>query len=230
MINRLFNFISNIFAPEESIEQSKKKWTKLAQEDAKYFVLSDPDRQNEEKFRASGKEDFESLILKDEFLQDRLKKISVKTVLEIGCGVGRITEFIAGSFEKVYAVDISGEMIKKLKNRLQGISNIKAFETDGVSLPLEDDSVDFVFSYIVFQHMPSREVVGKNFEEVSRVLKKKGIFKVQVRGTKAPKKEWYYGIDCNYRDIEKLCAKTGFSVLRHEGEGSKYFWLILEKK
>ena len=99
------------------------------------------------------------------------------SVIEIGCGIGRITEFIAKDFKKVIGIDISGEMISKCKKRLKHQKNIAYYETDGKTLPSSDNSIDFVFSFIVFQHMPDKKVIRKNFMEVNRILKKFPDFK-----------------------------------------------------
>ena len=75
MIKRLINFILNKTTPDETIRESKEKWTKLAKKNAKYFIYSDTENQSDEEFRMSGQGDFERHILNDSFLQNRLKKI-----------------------------------------------------------------------------------------------------------------------------------------------------------
>ena len=58
------------------------------------------------------------------------------TVLEIGCGSGAFTTFIAktvGNDGKIYALDIQPEMLKQLRNKLSGpeyrnINNIELIE------------------------------------------------------------------------------------------------------
>jgi ubiquinone/menaquinone biosynthesis C-methylase UbiE len=46
--------------------------------------------------------------------------------------------------------------------------NVTFQATDGANLPLEANSFDFVFSYEVFQHLPSHEVIRQNLTEVAR--------------------------------------------------------------
>jgi SAM-dependent methyltransferase len=46
-----------------------------------------------------------------------------------------------------------------------------------------DNSFDFVYSYIVFQHIPNRDVVLNYLSEARRVLKPGGILRCQLRGT-----------------------------------------------
>jgi ubiquinone/menaquinone biosynthesis C-methylase UbiE len=54
-------------------------------------------------------------------------------------------------------------------------SKIEFLASDGVSLPQEANSADFVWSYEVFQHMPSHDIVMGNLREVQRILKPTGI-------------------------------------------------------
>ena len=56
------------------------------------------------------------------------------TVLEIGCGAGRITRALAEVFGQVYAVDVSGEMIAKAKLALADVPNAHVFQNNGTDL------------------------------------------------------------------------------------------------
>src|SRR5439155_19364195 len=105
------------------------------------------------------------------------------TVLEIGCGSGRITRALAEVFGQVYGVDISGEMIRQAKESLAGCPNAHVAQNNGMDLKaLGKIRVDFAFSYIVFQHIPSREVIYSYVREVNRLLRTGGLFKFQVQG------------------------------------------------
>jgi ubiquinone/menaquinone biosynthesis C-methylase UbiE len=88
-------------------------------------------------------------------------------VLEIGCGSGRITRALAEIFGEVYAVDISGEMIRQAARGAADTPNAHVFQNSGTDLAvLGDIQVDFAFSFIVFQHIPSREVIHSYVREV----------------------------------------------------------------
>lgn len=227
-IKEILRKIIYFFSRKEIIQESKKKWDNLAKENARYFILSNKESENEEGFKKAGEKDYNEFILNDQIIKERFIGRD-KIVLEIGCGIGRMTEFFVKDFKKIYGVDISEEMIKKGKERLAGINNIELLETDGVHLPLADNSMDLIFSYIVFQHMPSYEVVEKMFREIKRILKKDGLFKVQLRGTPAKRGVWYYGVDYNIDSAKKLIDKIGFNLIRYDGAKTKYFWLWLKK-
>jgi SAM-dependent methyltransferase len=96
--------------------------------------------------------------------------------LDLGSGLGRVTRALARRFDEVVAVDVSAEMVRRAEalHPKADFPSISFHATDGVHLPLEDESVDFVFSYEVFQHLPSREVMHGNLVEVARVLRPEG--------------------------------------------------------
>jgi ubiquinone/menaquinone biosynthesis C-methylase UbiE len=101
------------------------------------------------------------------------------TVLEIGCGAGRITRMLAGTFAKVIATDVSSDMIEYARSRIKN-EKIEWQETDGDILPAADNSLDAVFSCHVFQHFPSNTVQLQMFKEINRVLKPSGTFLVHL--------------------------------------------------
>jgi len=222
--------VSSIF-PDESITHSKNKWNKLAEENPRYYVVSRKGRDiTESDFQEVGRKNYEELISGDITLKERLVNFNNKKVLDIGCGLGRLEEFFSPNFKEVYGVDISEQMVEQAKERLKKYRNIHLSSTDGITLPFDKGFFDFVFSYLVFQHMPSREVVEKNFIEVFRVLKENGIAKIQIRGGHTPFKwQWFYGPSWSEEKAVKMVEKIGFRVLKTEGENTKRFWLWLTK-
>ncbi len=223
--------IINSFVPTEKLVDSKKKWNGLAEKNAAYFVMTDyGEGITEEQFRTSGMKDYEQLIGGDSLLASRLSPFNTKDAMEIGCGIGRITEFLSKNFRTVSAVDISEEMVHKGSQRLVSAKNISFKATDGTSFPFANASFDFVFSFIVFQHMPDVETVTKNIAEISRVLRPGGIAKIQLRGLPTSKKNWFYGPSFSVADANKLIKNLPLTLIKSEGEGQRYFWIWLEKK
>lgn len=209
----------------------KDLWEKLARENSRYYINSDKGRGiTEEEFTDSGLEDYIKYVLNDDLIMDTLKFGECPiTIVDLGCGTGRMTEFMANDFDRVIGLDISGEMIREGKRRLGNPAEIELIETDGESIPLEDNSVDVVFSYLVFQHIKSRSMVEKNFEEVYRVLKPDGLFKVRIRSDKVDLNKWWGGVDYTEQTIGKLIKKIGFDLLRTEPVEDYGFWLWLRK-
>jgi SAM-dependent methyltransferase len=97
------------------------------------------------------------------------------TVVEIGCGAGRITGMLALTFQHVIAGDVSPDIIEYARAHVP-LENIRWLVTDGDVLPAEDGQVDAVFSCQVFQHFPNNAAQLAMFREISRVLKPGGTF------------------------------------------------------
>jgi len=214
----------------------KIKWEALARKNPNYYVFSDDlVSKNETKYRESGKNDFQEFILKDEALRNFLENSQSKTCLEFGCGNGRMTEFLAKNFSKVYAADISKAMIKSAKKRLRHIKNISyLIENKGKKIGLNDKSIDFIFSYIVLQHLPSKKMVKDVLNEFYRVLKNNGFVKIQIRGVLAHGGlfrclKWYYGVSFSEKEIRDILKEISFKVIRSKGEKTKLFWLLIQK-
>lgn len=234
LINKIRNFFLSIISklfPEESIEKSKNKWNKLAKDNAMYYVVSKKGRGIDEgQFKETGEENYNEHIAQDDIVTQKLGNFSDKKVLNIGCGVGRLEECMSPHFDKVFGVDISEIMVEKAKERLSGLSNVEVVATDGMSFPYNQDYFDFIFSYIVFQHMPSKDVVKKNFEEIYRTLKKGGVAKIQIRGGHQPYKwQWFYGPVFKEKEAIEMVEGIGFKVLKTKDPQAKRFWLWLEK-
>ena len=219
------------FFPEEDILISKDKWNKLAQKNSRYYIVSRAGKEiNEKRFKEIGEENYHDLVLSDNLLREKLVDFKNKVVLDIGCGTGRLTELFAADFKNAYGIDISEEMIRQAKERLNDIKNVHLYATDGLNYPFEDNFFDFIFSFVVFHHMPNREVVKKNFEEVYRTLKKDGITKIQIRGGGQPYRwQWYHGKSFKKEEALEMLEKIGFKVLKVEGENTKLLWLWLVK-
>jgi ubiquinone/menaquinone biosynthesis C-methylase UbiE len=104
-------------------------------------------------------------------------------VLDLGCGSGAFTTFLAravGEKGKVYALDIQADMLKQLERKLskpenKDIKNIKLIEGNAYELPFDDGSLDLVNMVTVLQEIPDR---NKALHEVKRVLKPGGLFAV----------------------------------------------------
>ena len=92
-----------------------------------------------------------------------------KTVLEIGCGGGFwINTFLKESFGKVIAIDV----IPQSKN-IQIEEYHQLPECDYECSPIASNSIDFVWCYGVFCHLPN-EAVRKYLKNTLRVLKNGG--------------------------------------------------------
>jgi SAM-dependent methyltransferase len=99
----------------------------------------------------------------EKYVQEVVRIIQEKIVnnfhpheaIDFGCGVGRILIPLSKFCDKIYGVDLSDGMIKEtVRNCDQmGITNFDIVKSDGDSVGV-DHPVDFIHSFIVFQHIP----------------------------------------------------------------------------
>lgn len=92
--------------------------------------------------------------------------------LDIGCGTGVFTRILASRTDKVLAIDFSGEMVRRARERSTTFPNIEFVETDFLEYPLADESLDCVASIATFHHLPFDAACRK----VSAALKPGGVF------------------------------------------------------
>ncbi|MDP2638733.1 MAG: methyltransferase domain-containing protein [Candidatus Azambacteria bacterium] len=211
----------------------KIKWDILARIKPNYFVYSGIKNDDENKYINSGHEDVFRLIVNDNILKSKID-FNNAVALEIGCGNGRMSQFIGENFKKVYAVDISPHMIDLARRRLTNHNNIEFLVTDGGKLPVQDNIADFVFSYIVFQHFPNVGMVEENLKEVKRVLKNNGIAKIQFRGRVSTGGafrvfKWYYGVFFSEKELNNILEKNGLKPIKIYKTNEKELWAIFGK-
>ena len=88
--------------------------------------------------------------------------------------------------------------------------------------------VDFAFSTIVFQHIPSREIIENYVREVHRLLRPGGLFKFQVQGDATMQSEpgdTWVGVPFSEQDARNMARRCGFEPRHLHGAGGQYFWL-----
>lgn len=160
-----------------SSNEVRKQWDERARGDWKRHIWAEAS-DSEESFRASGERDYRKYV--QGFLSAQETDPQKLIALEIGAGAGRMSEFLCRNFRELVAVDVSAEMLRIGRSRV-GAENVLWLCNDGGSLnAIADASVDFVFSYSVFQHIPNAGRVAAYVREAARVLKAGGWFVFQV--------------------------------------------------
>lgn len=111
-------------------------------------------------------------ILEQLFTQVDLS--NVRTVLEVGCGIGVVASNLSDKYQwDVTGIDLDPKQIEIAKNDNVENENLKFFEADVTELPFEDGEFDGVLSFDVLHHIPDWD---KALHEISRVLKPKGLY------------------------------------------------------
>jgi ubiquinone/menaquinone biosynthesis C-methylase UbiE len=221
------------FGTDAALDAMRNDWDQRARENAEYYIQTAVEHWNEREFFRSGEIDVANEIMPDMLrICGGSRSPLDLDVLEIGCGVGRMTKMMARVFGRVTGIDVSAEMIRRARANLSS-DNVTLIVGDGATLsPLKDASCDFAFSYIVFQHIPSSEVVASYCREVYRVLRPGSLFKFQVQGTvwdrDRPPNTWT-GISLSEEDSRLFCQDTGFILEKSHGAGTQDYWLWFRK-
>ena len=162
----------------------RKDWDKRARQNAEYYIVNSSKEWKDRDFYRTGEINVATDVMPDMYRICGGKQSPLDlTALEIGCGVGRMTRMLGRIFGHVTAVDVSKEMIDRGRINLADLHNVTLILGDGASLSaVPDESQDFAFSCIVFQHIPSTEVIASYCREVRRVLRPGSPFKFQVNG------------------------------------------------
>lgn len=157
---------------------AERFWDERARENALYYVDNnlDYEQPDGDAFWARG----------EQVLDKMLATVNLgigpgDEVLDVGCGVGRLTRALARRSKFVYGLDVSSEMLVLAKSHNAELSNVEWVHGDGRGLgTLADQSVDGCFSHVVFQHVADPEITLGYIREMGRVLRPGGWALFQV--------------------------------------------------
>lgn len=158
--------------------------------------------------------------------QQVLKDIPYSTVLELGCGTGKNTEWLLQKAAAVTAVDFSESMMAKAKERISS-SKVNFVQADiNKEWQFVAQPVDLITCSLVLEHI---EYLKPVFEKAAAALHKGGHFYIgelhpfkQYTGSKArfDKEGDTFVLDCFVHHISEftgLAAAYGFSLVNlHE--------------
>jgi SAM-dependent methyltransferase len=219
-------------------------WIRAA-EDTPLFVIALADEHDDDSFFASGHRDTDQILglLGDDFdIRDR-------SVLELGCGLGRMTGPLVDRGADVIAVDIAHGMLRDMPARLpqwsERSASLRRVEVPAGALPLASASVDRVFSYIVMHHIPTKPMLAATIDEIGRVLRPGGRAAFQVcnwrpsararlgairRGQlRNPNDPAFRMRFTSSRFLERAVTHADLRIVRQHGFGTPHLWTVAEK-
>jgi len=151
----------------------REDWDRRARVDPRYWVAATAEA-DEASYVESAERDAASLL---DGLRGRIGPEG--HVLDLGCGIGRLSAQIAGRFAEVVGVDVSPAMIQAARALHAGRPGLRFEANSGNDLDeFPTGSMDLVFSYSVLPHLPA-DVLESYFLEVGRVLRPGGWFRYQ---------------------------------------------------
>jgi len=154
--------------------------------------------------------------------------------LEIGCGIGRLMKPMGEYYKHIIGLDFSPRMLEESKEYLPG-ADVRLIKDDW-NFPVKDDSVDLVYSVIVFQHIPNMEIIRKYLAEAYRVLNPGGYLRIQTCKGKPAHPRFFQGFRGRlFRDIKEfqmVIKSARFNIENAQtglGHG-RWFWVTGKKQ
>ncbi len=152
--------------------------------------------------------------------------------LDLCCGAGTNTIYLAQSGFEVTGIDISKTAIEIAKKKAQQAKvNINLLNESFIDLPFNDEQFDFVFDMGCFHHVEVEER-PKFIAGVHRVLKKGGVYMLTCFSYKNGR-GWNHFT--RQQIIDLFSGHFELGELRHypslEGDGvTRFFYTVLMKK
>jgi SAM-dependent methyltransferase len=225
----------------------ERYWDRAAREDPFHYVdsrepLGAPD---EEAFWRGGEEVLDRL-LSDVGVDLR----GDEDVVEIGCGIGRLTRALALRTRHVHALDVSAVMLADAGRYNHELGNVDWIHGDGATLaPLSDAQFDACVSFVVFQHLPTAELTYGYVQEMGRVLRPGGWSAFQVSNDPriherpSPWKRFsdrlrkghyddpaWLGSAVDIPELRRVADGAGLDIERVVNEGTQFCYVLLRRR
>ena len=177
-------------------------------------------------------------------------------VVEIGCGIGRMTRAIAARAASVRAIDVSPRMLEKARSLCSDLDAVEWLLGDGTSLAgIETASADACLSHVVFQHIPDPDITLGYVREIGRILRPGGWAAFQIsndpdihvrrsgreglaialralvgKGPKGQADPCWLGSYVELDALRGAAADGGMAVTRVSGEGEQLCFVLTERR
>jgi ubiquinone/menaquinone biosynthesis C-methylase UbiE len=215
----------------EISEQMRADWNQRAREDANYYVAFGHRDQEDSEFLSTAADVVRDLEVELNRLPAE-RPVASRRALEIGCGPGRLMRPMSRHFGEIHGIDVSDEMAAQASAKLADIPHAHAHHASGSDLArFPDEYFDFVYSYAVFQHIPSVEVVFSYFRETVRVLRPGGFARLQINGLPKTARAYttWEGARIDGDEIYAFTREHGVRLLSLTGTGTQYMWTTWQK-
>ena len=221
-------------ADSNVLDRMRHDWNQRALEDPHYYVAFGRRDQDDAEFFATAADVLRGLRAEVRHLRSPGQPFPPNLkALEIGCGPGRIMRPLSADFAEIHGIDVSDEMIRLAREKLRGIPNAHVYHTRTSDLSLfPAESFDFVYSYAVFQHIPSREVVLGYLADARRVLTPQGILRCQINGLPEAFARYntWDGVRIQAPDVADFAVRHDFQLYALENVDTQYLWTTWRKR
>ncbi len=137
--------------------------------------------------------------------------------LEVGCGTGRFSKYLAERGYRVRAVDPSLDMIRVASAKCKGLPNVTFSQQEGANLSFPDSSFDFVFAIRVTNITESEVYALKMIGEMIRVAKQKGHILIEFSNRNRPLPGRSACVKLSFSQLATFAREHNCSVERRAG-------------
>jgi SAM-dependent methyltransferase len=165
------------------LRRHKQDWEDLAELDPLWSILGARERRggrwDHEAFFATGEQEIDDVLRTAE--RHELRAFRRDHALDFGCGVGRVTRALATRFRNCVGVDISEKMVRLARELNADRANCEfVVNVERDLRGFDDERFDLVYSSLVLQHLPSRELARRYVAEFLRVARADGLVVFQI--------------------------------------------------
>ncbi len=116
------------------------------------------------------------------------KRCKIESVLDLGCGAGRNSVYLAKKGFDVVGVDVSKSALTLANEwaKKERLKNAAFMLGTMINIPFKDCYFDAVISISVIHH-GVKEDIARTIAEVHRILKKEGVFLANIASVKDPR-------------------------------------------
>ena len=143
-------------------------WNEEAKKDTNFSSVISPD----DKIGLKAK--YVNTINKNCLEPEILKLKSGSTILDFGCGVGRLSQWKAFNKHKYIGIDRSENMVKAAQGYFGSNKNLTFITYTGEKLPFDNNSLDCIIAIWVLQHILDDDHLQHLLNEFKRILKDNG--------------------------------------------------------
>lgn len=149
MTNDLRPIFDHIQQVWEHLGETEPYWSVLTWDEFKSTGTGTP-----EDFYATGQKDV--TVLRCSLKRNNIDEKSLRVCLEFGCGLGRVTHWLAKEYETVFGLDISSKHLRIAQRYFdeQNIGNIELRRLTNLEDLMTIPNVDLIFTTRVLQHNP----------------------------------------------------------------------------
>lgn len=131
--------------------------------------------------------------------------------VDAGCGSGRWGSFVAKQVGTLHLADASDAALAVARKRLENASNVVFHLADLNSLPLQDSSIDFIYSLGVLHHLPD---TSKAIRALAAKLKPGGLLLLYLYYDFENRPTWYKLLWTFTNFVRKRISRMPFLMRR----------------